>query len=468
MSKKPSATMAEPVGGCDCIEGPGAGGWRLPIEPALTKVELESAFALPRNNQVCVAQAVLPERNPVNDSTPTSKQGISVCCWPSRASRLAPSSGSSMAQFSGESCWLSSSRPAPQNAAAHAPTRKFGRPVHAGLCMVMVILPMTLIGVSLIQEATAIYERVKSGQLNFGAYVQQVVAALPAWVTQLLERLNLTTLAELQQKLSSVAVQAGQFLASGGEHRPKHAGVSRRLRDHAVPAVFLVARWARSGASHQPCHAARQRAQELVKQIHHRDPRHREGQHRCSSISRCAGRTDFLDSGHQGPVLWGVLMAFLSLLPAVGAGLIWVPVAIYFLATGAILAKRGAHALRRFRHRLGGQRAAPDFGRQGRKMPDYVVLISTLGGMALFGLTGFVIGPVVAAPLRGLLGSVCPRGRSLERHRPAVIFRNKKGSLFRGAFHCRGPVAAMPRRLLLLRVLDHHGHDGGHHMRSAW
>ena len=31
------------------------------------------------------------------------------------------------------------------------------------------------------------------------------------------------------------------------------------------------------------------------------------------------------------------------------------------------------------------------------KMPDYVVLISTLGGMALFGLTGFVIGPAIAA-----------------------------------------------------------------------
>ena len=30
-------------------------------------------------------------------------------------------------------------------------------------------------------------------------------------------------------------------------------------------------------------------------------------------------------------------------------------------------------------------------------MPDYVVLIGTLGGMALFGLNGFVIGPVVAA-----------------------------------------------------------------------
>jgi predicted PurR-regulated permease PerM len=31
------------------------------------------------------------------------------------------------------------------------------------------------------------------------------------------------------------------------------------------------------------------------------------------------------------------------------------------------------------------------------KMPDYVVLIATLGGMAIFGLNGFVIGPVIAA-----------------------------------------------------------------------
>jgi predicted PurR-regulated permease PerM len=31
------------------------------------------------------------------------------------------------------------------------------------------------------------------------------------------------------------------------------------------------------------------------------------------------------------------------------------------------------------------------------QMPDYVVLISALGGMALFGLNGFVIGPVIAA-----------------------------------------------------------------------
>ena len=39
--------------------------------------------------------------------------------------------------------------------------------------------------------------------------------------------------------------------------------------------------------------------------------------------------------GIHAPLLWAVLMAFLSLLPAIGAALVWLPVAIYFLVTGA-------------------------------------------------------------------------------------------------------------------------------------
>lgn len=73
---------------------------------------------------------------------------------------------------------------------------------------------MTAITVSLAQEATIIYERMRSGQLNFGLYLQQVIAALPAWAANLLDRLNLTTVGELQQKFSSVAVQASQFVAT--------------------------------------------------------------------------------------------------------------------------------------------------------------------------------------------------------------------------------------------------------------
>ena len=83
-----------------------------------------------------------------------------------------------------------------------------------GLCLVIVILPVAFLTVSLVQEATAIYERTRTGQLNFGLYFQQVIAALPQWAVNLLDRFNLTSVAQLQERLSSVAVQASQFIAT--------------------------------------------------------------------------------------------------------------------------------------------------------------------------------------------------------------------------------------------------------------
>jgi len=90
-------------------------------------------------------------------------------------------------------------------------------------------------------------------------------------------------------------------------------------------------------------------------------------------------------------------MAFLSLLPAIGSGLVWMPVAIYLLATGAIwqgivLIAYGALVIGLVDNFL-----RPVLVGKDTKMPDYVVFFSTLGGIEAFGLNGFVIGPVVAA-----------------------------------------------------------------------
>ena len=90
-------------------------------------------------------------------------------------------------------------------------------------------------------------------------------------------------------------------------------------------------------------------------------------------------------------------MAFLSLLPAVGAALVWIPVAIYFLATGAIWQGILLIAFGVLVIGLVDNILRPVLVGKDTKMPDYVVLVSTIGGMSLFGLNGFVIGPVVAA-----------------------------------------------------------------------
>lgn len=96
-------------------------------------------------------------------------------------------------------------------------------------------------------------------------------------------------------------------------------------------------------------------------------------------------------------LVWAVLMAFLSLLPAVGAGIVWGPVAVYFLLTGAtwqgvVLIAFGVLVIGLVDNLL-----RPILVGKDTRMPDYLVLVSTLGGLAVFGLNGFVIGPLIAA-----------------------------------------------------------------------
>jgi predicted PurR-regulated permease PerM len=67
---------------------------------------------------------------------------------------------------------------------------------------------------SLIQEASGLYEKFHSGELNFARNFQQVLDALPAWVTALLDRFGLTDLASVQERLSEVLMKGSQFLAT--------------------------------------------------------------------------------------------------------------------------------------------------------------------------------------------------------------------------------------------------------------
>ena len=267
------------------------------------------------------------------------------------------------------------------------------------LCLVIVILPMALITVNLAQEATGIYDRLKSGQLNFGQYLQQIIAALPAWAASLLDRFNLTTLGDVQEKLSSFAVQASQFVAT------KALNIGQNTLEFVVGfgvMLYLLFFLLRDGAA-------------LATRIGHAIPLDAEHKHQLAgkfttviranvkgnivvaASQGALGGLIFWILGIQGPVLWGVAMAFLSLLPAVGAGLVWGPVALYFLATGAVwqsvvLTLYGVGVIGLVDNVL-----RPILVGKDTKMPDYVVLISTLGGMAMFGLTGFVIGPAIAA-----------------------------------------------------------------------
>ena len=101
--------------------------------------------------------------------------------------------------------------------------------------------------------------------------------------------------------------------------------------------------------------------------------------------------------GIPGAVFWGALMTVLSIIPGVGSALVWVPACIYLGLSGRtgaaiILAIYSAAIVGSLDNVL-----RPRLVGRDTRMPDLLILVSTLGGITLFGAVGIVIGPVVAA-----------------------------------------------------------------------
>lgn len=81
----------------------------------------------------------------------------------------------------------------------------------------------------------------------------------------------------------------------------------------------------------------------------------------------------------------------------IGAGIVWLPVATCFLITGAYWQGLALVAYGIWVIGLADNLLRPVLVGKDAGMPDYVVVITTLGGMAVFGVNGFIIGPTPAA-----------------------------------------------------------------------
>ncbi|QYU66643.1 AI-2E family transporter [Leptolyngbya sp. 15MV] len=113
-------------------------------------------------------------------------------------------------------------------------------------------------------------------------------------------------------------------------------------------------------------------------------------------VQGALGAITFWIAGVPSALLFGVLMAIASLLPAVGPALVWIPVAIYLLATGAIwqgvvVIASGVAVIG-----LADNLLRPILVGRDTGIPDWVILVTTLGGIAAMGLSGIVVGPLVA------------------------------------------------------------------------
>jgi predicted PurR-regulated permease PerM len=121
------------------------------------------------------------------------------------------------------------------------------------------------------------------------------------------------------------------------------------------------------------------------------------------AIQGFIGGLTFFLLGLQGPVLWGLLIMFLSAIPNIGAAIIWLPAALFLFATGrtlhgSILFAVGVCIIGTVDYIL-----RPYMIGELLNIHKILILFGVLGGIALFGLFGIIIGPIIVSVFVTLL-----------------------------------------------------------------
>lgn len=265
------------------------------------------------------------------------------------------------------------------------------------ICLTMGIIPALFVIGSFFKEGADLYQRLKSGDFDLRGQIEQVQSAFPI-VNQFLKRFNID-LNQIQAQLSDAALSASGFVAQNAIQFGQ--GTVQFFVSLAIM-LYVAFFTLRDGDK---------LVDTLGRALPLGDERERllftkfagvvratvKGNLLVAMVQGGLGGLIFWILGINGAFLWGVVMTLLSMIPVVGAGLIWVPVAIYLFAIGEvtdgiILVAYGAVVIGLVDNILRPQLVGRD-----TKLPDYIVLLSTLGGFALFGINGFILGPLIAA-----------------------------------------------------------------------
>lgn len=263
--------------------------------------------------------------------------------------------------------------------------------------VLVVLLPLALVGVAVGRESVALYERIASGEVDLQGLIERVEELLPV-ATGYLDDLGVEA-DRLRQGLSSATVAAGQFLAA----RAVTFGQSAlRFVVQLFVMLYVLFFFLRDGERF---------VEALIRALPLGDARERRLLQRFAEVSRATlkgtlvvglvqgtlGGLLFWVLGIGAPVFWGAVMTVLSLLPAVGAAIVWAPAALILLLTGEVVRGLVLIAGGVLLIGLADNALRPLLVGRDTAMPDFLILISTLGGLAVFGLTGVVIGPLIAA-----------------------------------------------------------------------
>lgn len=259
--------------------------------------------------------------------------------------------------------------------------------------ILLVALPVTLITTLVAQESIAVYQNLTQEEGEAVALVERISV-----VTESLEVFGVTAPAAEEWVRTSVARLADTIAGS----MYSFGQVTVKIAIQIAVALYILFFFLRDG-------------RELVSKILHFIPLSAGREDmiitRFTETTRAVvqgtllialaegliGGITFWLVGVSAPALWGVVMTILSIIPVLGPALVWVPMGLLLIATGSFWAGIIVIVVGIAVISVVDEFVRPIVVGRKAKMPDAVVLLATLGGLASFGISGFVIGPIIAA-----------------------------------------------------------------------
>ncbi len=264
---------------------------------------------------------------------------------------------------------------------------------------VAVVIPALVLASMIVDQAAGVYTQVRTGQIDFAAYFQQVHDALPRRLQGLLDSSGFDTLERVQARLSQFLASSTSMLAQRAFSIGANAAAFVLAFGVGLYATFFLLRDGdRIGPAIvralplEPAVAERLSAKFLsvVRATI-------KGSGVVALAQGALGAVTFWIVGLPAALLWGMLMAVAALLPAIGPAIIWGPVSLYLLATGSIWQAVVVVASGVLVIGLADNILRPILVGRDTGIPDWMVLVTTLGGIDLIGLSGIVVGPLAGA-----------------------------------------------------------------------
>lgn len=264
---------------------------------------------------------------------------------------------------------------------------------------VAVVIPAIVIASLVVDQASGVYSQMRDGRINFAVYFQQVHDALPMRVQHLLDGTGFDSFEGAQGRISQALSNSASLLAQRALSIGANAAAFLLAFGVALYVTYFLLRdGERIGPAivralpFEPA-VAQRLADRFVIVVRATI----KGSGLVALAQGALGAATFWIVGLPAAMLWGLLMAIAALLPAIGPAIIWVPVAIYLFATaaiwqGVVVVLSGILLIGLIDNILRPILVGRDTG-----LPDWLVLVTTLGGIDVLGLSGIVIGPMAGA-----------------------------------------------------------------------